>query len=58
MRGLIIINNGLVAGAGAWAYLNAETWAGAIFVVGLAGAIILYGENIRRTLNEGDTNGR
>ena len=49
MRFLIIVINGLVAGAGAWAYLNAATWAGSMFVAGLAGAIILYGETIRRT---------
>ncbi len=53
MRGLTIVINGLVGGAVAWAYLNAQTWAGAMFIVGLAGAIILYGESIRRTL--GDT---
>ena len=53
MRGFIIIINGLVAGAGAWAYLNAETWAGSMFIVLLAGAIILYGEFLRRTW--GDT---
>jgi hypothetical protein len=54
MRGFIIIVNGLVAGAGAWAYLNAETWAGSAVVVVVAGSIILWGESIRRTL--GDTN--
>ncbi len=53
MRSLIIIVNGLVAGTGAWAYLDAETWAGQMFIAGLAGAIILYGESIRRT--PGDT---
>ncbi len=53
MRGLIIIINGLVAGTGAWAFLNAETWAGAMFIVIAAGGIILYGESIRRTI--GDT---
>ncbi len=51
MRTLIIITNGLVAGAGAWAYLNAETWAGSIFFALLAGFIILWGEAIRRTWN-------
>ena len=51
MRILITVVNGLVAGTGAWAYLNAETWVGAMFVAGLAGAIILYGEAIRRTMN-------
>ncbi len=57
MRGFIVIVNGLVAGAGAWAYLDAETWAGSMFIVILAGGIILYGESIRRTLNtpQGDT---
>ncbi len=55
MRGLIIVVNGLVAGSGAWAYLEAETWAGAMFIAAVAGGIILYGESIRRTL--GDTNG-
>ncbi len=53
MRGLIIIINGLVGGFGVWAGLEAETWAGAMFLVILAGSIILYGESIRRTL--GDT---
>ena len=51
MRILITVVNGLVAGAGAWAYMNAETWAGAMAIVGIAGAIIIYGENIRRTMN-------
>ncbi len=54
MRGLIIIINGLVAGAGAWAYLNAQTWAGSAFIVIVAGSIILYGESIRRTLGDID----
>ncbi len=53
MRGLIIIINGLVGGFGAYLYLNAETWAGSMFIVVVAGGIILYGESIRRTL--GDT---
>ncbi len=50
MRGLIIVVNGLVAGAGAWAYLNAETWAGSMVVVLIAGGIILSGEHLRRTV--------
>ncbi len=54
MRIVIPAINGLVAGTGAWAYLNAETWAGSMVVVLIAGGIILYGESIRRTLN-GDT---
>ncbi len=54
MRGFIIIINGLVAGAGAWAYLDAETWAGSMFIVIVAGSIILYGESIRRTLGDTD----
>ncbi len=53
MRFLIVIINGLVAGGGAWAEINAETWAGSMFIVVVAGGIILYGETIRRTL--GDT---
>ncbi len=53
MRGLIVVINGLVGGGGVWAGLEAETWAGAMFIVLLAGSIILYGESIRRTL--GDT---
>ncbi len=52
MRIVIPAINGVVGGAGAWAYLNAQTWAGQMFIVGLAGAIILYGESIRRTLGE------
>ncbi len=52
MRGLIIVINGLVGGTGSWAYLEAETWAGAMFIVILAGSIILYGESIRRTLRD------
>ncbi len=54
MRGLIVIINGLVAGGGAWASRNAETWAGSMFIVAVAGGIILYGESIRRP--QGDTN--
>jgi len=50
MRTLIIIINGLVAGTGAWAYLNAETWAGSMTVVVIAATIILWGEYLRRTL--------
>jgi len=50
MRTLIIIINGLVAGSGAWAYLNAETWAGSMTVALIAGGIILFGEHLRRTL--------
>ncbi len=50
MRSLIVIINGLVGGGGSWAGLEAETWAGAMFLVLLAGSIILYGESIRRTL--------
>ena len=51
MRFLITVINGLVAGTGAWAYLNAETWVGAMAIIGIAGAIIIYGEVIRRTMN-------
>jgi hypothetical protein len=54
MRGLIIIINGLVAGAGAWAYLNAQTWAGSMVIVVVAGGIILWGEWIRRTWGDTD----
>ncbi len=53
MRSLIIIINGLVGGFGAYAYLNAETWAGSMFIIVVAGGIILYGESIRRP--QGDT---
>lgn len=53
MRLLIIIINGLVAGTGAYAYLNAETWAGSMVIVVIAGSIILYGDYLRRTY--GDT---
>ncbi len=53
MRFLIVIVNGLVAGVGAWAYLNAETWAGSMVIALIAGSIILWGESLRRTL--GDT---
>lgn len=52
MRGLIIVINGLIAGFGAYAYLNAETWAGSIVIVFIAGSIILYGESIRRSLGD------
>ncbi len=54
MRGLIIVINGLVAGAGAWAYLNAQTWAGSMVIAVIAGSIILYGESLRRTLGDTD----
>jgi hypothetical protein len=54
MRALIIIINGLVAGFGAYAYLNAETWAGSMVIVIVAGSIILYGESIRRTWGDTD----
>jgi len=50
MKGLIILINGLVAGAGAYAYLNAETWAGSMIVIVVAGGIILYGDWLRRTV--------
>jgi hypothetical protein len=50
MRFLIVVINGLVAGAGAYAYLNAETWAGSAGVVIVAGGIILYGDWLRRTV--------
>ncbi len=52
MRSLIILINGLVGGGGAWAYLEAETWAGSMFIAVLAGLIICYGESVRRTLNQ------
>ncbi len=50
MRGLIVIINGLVAGTGSYAYLNAETWAGSMLIVLIAGGIVLWGEFLRRTL--------
>ncbi len=50
MRGLIVIINGLVAGAGSYAYLNAETWAGSMLIVLVASVIVLWGEFLRRTL--------
>ncbi len=50
MRGLIIIINGLVAGTGSYAYLNAETWAGSAVIVLIAASIILYGEFLRRVV--------
>ena len=50
MRFLFVVVNGLVAGNGAWAYLNAETWAGSMVVVLIAGGVILYGDWLRRTV--------
>ncbi len=49
MRLLIMVVNGLVAGTGTYAYLNAETWAGSAFIVLVASVIILYGEYLRRS---------
>lgn len=54
MRFVIIIINGLVAGAGAYAYLNAETWAGSAVVVVVAGGIILWGDYLRRVVYQDD----
>lgn len=54
MRLVIPVINGLVAGTGAWAYLNAETWGGSMLVVLIAGGIILYGEYLRRTFGDTD----
>lgn len=48
MRILIPAVNGLVAGSGAYAYLNAETWAGSFFIFIAASSIIMYGEYLRR----------
>ena len=46
MRILIIVTNGLVAGAGTWAFLNAET--GSLFIILAVVSIIVYGEFLRR----------
>ncbi len=48
MRFLVIVVNGLVAGTGAYAYLNAETWAGSAVIVVIVSTIILWGEYLRR----------
>ncbi len=50
MRVLIPIINGLVAGAGSYAYLNAETWAGSMLIVLVASVIVFYGEFLRRVV--------
>ncbi len=49
MRLLIPTVNGLVAGTGTYAYLNAETWAGSMLIVVVASVIVLYGEWLRRS---------
>ena len=46
MRTLIIVINGLVAGSGAYAFLNAET--GSFFILVAVVSIIVYGEFLRR----------
>ncbi len=50
MSFLIIVVNGLVAGAGAYAYLNAETWAGSAVIVVIVSTLILWGEYLRRVV--------
>ncbi len=50
VRIVIPVMNGLVAGSGVYAFLNAETWGGVVVIVLVVVLIILWGERLRRRI--------